>query len=276
MATRLYLHNAVQSPPLSPNWASQWELTSSHGFVLSTNDSGDAGSTSYARTGSGGTTDDVANCQLYTDPIPAQLVEGTLTGLVACYKSGSGAAGIAYMIVRVCSANLQTIRGTLLEVTGEAWGTSAVAVAYPSHPSGTSLASVQAQEGDRILLDIGVRKTAGDSSTLFFMFVGAVAGDSDFSAVGQGHSGRTPWIEFSQTLWPANSDLATEALPVSGGTGELDATGGTPDASITTVTATSFAGGDIDVYEPVPITATATATAFLGGDLTDVLFLSDD
>lgn len=277
MATRLYPTKTYLSPALVAAWSSEWEWTVWAGYRIRTDKPDSDPPQTLSRTGTGAIGDDIGVLQMHSDPISAQLISGTLRGLIAAEANTAGSGALAYIIVRVASGSLGTIRGTLYSGSGGALpaGGGRKSVAYPSYPGTVALTDVQAEEGDRIVVEFGVRKTAGDSSAKLYVEQGAASTDTDHAAVGEATAGKCGWIEFSQDIWPANSPLGSEALVYAGATGEIDVTGGTPPESVTTVTAVSFVGGDIDVYAPVPVTATSAATSFVGGDLTDILFLSD-
>ena len=279
MATRFYPTKTSLSPAaLVAAWSSEWELTTVAGFRIRTDKPDSDPPQTVSRTGTGAIGDDTGVFQMHSDPISAQLISGTLRGLIAAEANTPGSGALAYIVVRVASATLGTIRGTLYSGSGGSLpaGGGRKSVAYPSYPGTVALTDVQAEEGDRIIVEFGVRKTAGDSSAILYVEQGAASTDTDHAAVGEATSGKCGWIEFSQDLWPATSPLTAEASVSSGGTGTMEATGGSPDSNVTTVVALSFVGGDLDVYEPVPIVATCAAEAFLGGDLTDVLFLSEE
>lgn len=212
--------------------------------------------------------------QFVSDPIPEQYIEGTVTALIGGRYFSTG-RGTAYMVVRVMSppTGFPVERGVLFAgpTSPPSFGATAVSMQYAN---GDALTPVQAQEGDRIVIEIGAVVSAVGPG--YYLYRGARPADSDFTAAGQAISGRRGWVEFSQTLWPATADLSAETSVASGGAGTMEATGGSPDENVTTAAALSFVGGDLDVYEPVPISATCAAEAFLGGDLTEVLFLSEE
>ena len=280
MATRLY-YTMTAAGDYPAEFASEWEYdvgyaAPTYRWLLSTGapDAAQQWTSWFAGHNDG---DDVSTGQWISEPLSAQLLSGTIAGLVGANTVTAGAVAAAYMVVRAVSGDCDTIRATLY--TGPAAGNlsegTKVAVAYPAHPTGATFTDVQIEEGDRIVVELGWRRvsTYGTHGILY----GAKAADSDLSSVGQAaESGRRPWIEFSGTLWAANSPLGAEALVSSGGTGEIDVTGGEVPADVVTIAAISSLGADLDVYEPVPVTATATATHALGGDLVEVVFLGDE
>lgn len=278
MATRLYLTLTAGPSGAAPARSARWTIGGGGArrrAVVAKID-GASGPQEGASTATGAVGSTTALMQFITDPVPAQVIAGTISGFRGAYAQ-FGAAGTVYLVVRAFSGDLATARGELYYGAGggEAFPTSGVfSVAAPA--AGTPLTSVQAEEGDRIVIEIGVTRTAiGGTGEALQMANGAYTADSDFSASGQSFTGRTGWIEFSQDLWPATASLAGEANSASGATGEIEATGGSPGGLTGTCAAVSFAGGDIDVYEPVPVTGTAAAVTFAGGDLTEILFLSD-
>jgi hypothetical protein len=135
-----------------------------------------------------------------------QTITGTVKGQIRAIESNASANAMAQMTIRVMSNDLQTVRGTLL-----ATHTNALSSEFPtgthanrkfplSALSPASLTSVDALDGDRIMIEIGARKTeAGSTSRNYSVAVGT-ASATDLAEDETTTTADNPWIELSQTL----------------------------------------------------------------------------
>lgn len=271
MATRLYLSKTVHAlapgaaPSFEwegavggPSWPTATPRTLTFAKADTLGDNGSAWSTFTAGS-------DYMTWQLISDPLPAQLIEGTVSGLERT-RVDTGSAK-AMVVIRVLSGDLSVVRGTLAVAVSSATvatGTDTSA----AMPESTALTPVTAEEGDRLVVELGLRGVV--SGTTARTLVGAHAAAADYSAVGD-TADKNGWIEFSQTLWNVSQPIDGSVVVAAGGTGELDVSGTTDAATANVVAVVSAMGGDLDVYTPLAIAATVPAVNGAGGDLVDVV-----
>jgi hypothetical protein len=119
-------------------------------------------------------------------------------------ESATAADLRAQTVIRVVSNDGTTVRGTLIASNGGALSNEfAASLTNRYFPLGGSTApgSVNALDGDRIVIEVGYRKhenaTSLRSGTLSF---GAVSGGTDNADDETGTAANVPWIEFADTL----------------------------------------------------------------------------
>lgn len=147
--------------------------------------------------------------QYVSDPlVGAQTIAGTVKGIIQAKESNSVGDVRSHMIVKVMSNDGQTQRGVLLApdtgALASEWPLTMTNRKFPkAYPAGgAALSSVNALDGDRIVVEIGFWQTATTSLTINgTIYLGApnstpadlVENETD-TALG------VPWVEFSQTL----------------------------------------------------------------------------
>src|SRR3989339_641061 len=139
---------------------------------------------------------DVLTRQYVSDPIAGQTISGTLKGQIRVMESNNLANFNRAIVVYVVSNDGATVRGTLLSIFG---GGTEYDNAFQNRnfPESTVLSSVNAQNGDRIVIEIGTRSTntAATNRTATHSF-----GDDSANDLAEDESTTTannPWIEFS-------------------------------------------------------------------------------
>ena len=142
------------------------------------------------------------NRQYVSDPIAAQNITGTVKGQLRGDESATNQDMVSAIGIRVVSNDGSTVRGTLLSITypvlaGNEYG--------PTHenrytPTSTAVSSVTAQNGDRIVIEIGCyRYAAGNPPgrcTQSF-------GDDSTTDLPEDQTTTTadnPWVEFSADI----------------------------------------------------------------------------
>ena len=152
---------------------------------------------------------DVLIAQFVGAPLSAQSISGTLKGQMRCATSDSGgnADMRAQLLAKVVSNDGSTVRGTLLGFdTGglsSEWEWSAFTWRNRQFPRGgaQSLSPVSAQDGDRVILEVGYRahNTLTTSYTGYLRLErGEVA--SDLPEDETSGLAYWPWFEFSSDL----------------------------------------------------------------------------
>ncbi len=162
--------------------------------------------------------------------LAAQTISGTIKGQVLCSATAASAAHLA-LIARVMSP-LGTVRGTLYatdltatSVSGTAGTTtyeinsSATNRKLPSGWSGAgaSLTSVDAEEGDYLVFDIGVRYTnTVTTSYTYTMYYGGPFGTDLPEDETDTNTLYSPWLELSHNLTYSRSVLRKDQVVMDG------------------------------------------------------------
>ncbi len=146
---------------------------------------------------------DVGMIQYISEPLAAQTINGTVKGQFRAYQEAGGQFSRA-LVIRVVSGDGFYIRGTLLShfpasLTSE-WNTSPQNRAFP--PAATALTEVVAQEGDRLVIEIGFRSFDNSTSDPreggIEVGTPPSAGDLPENETETGQE--CGWLEFSQNL----------------------------------------------------------------------------
>jgi hypothetical protein len=139
------------------------------------------------------------NRQYVSDPIAPQTISGYVSGEVRGAYSGTIASPASEITIKVVSNSGQTIRGTLLDLTS---GTKTYGTSLKSFwtPVCAALTTVEAQSGDRIVIEIGgIRGPGYSTPTIIQEFGDSSLTDEAENVTDQ----KDPWIGFSeQILFP--------------------------------------------------------------------------
>lgn len=201
MATRFYLPaNGIS--PVSPTFSASWEETASANrymtFPFKTSTS--LATTTIAHVNAAA--NDQLAVQYVSEPIAAATISGTVKGIIRVSQSAAANDCRAQLVIKIVSNDGAVDRGVLLAENASAlsneYSTSLVNRKFPLNwtSPGETLSSVDAQDNDRIVIEIGTRfhaATAGVSASYRF-------GDSAISDVAENETSTTdnnPWIEFS-------------------------------------------------------------------------------
>lgn len=204
--TRFYLPNlstdspAGSSPDVDSGWERISELTRAK-CNITTGFSSSIGANTCS-TQDGATDYDSVARQYVSDPIDAQTISGTVKGQILCLESNGLADFRRAIVIRVMSNDGLTVRGTLLSdysTTATEFSSSASTNRFfPA--SGTAVSSVTSQSGDRIVIEIGIRKTGSSPSTRSATFLLGDNGGSDLPEDETSTTSVNPWIEFSHNV----------------------------------------------------------------------------
>lgn len=209
MATRFYLNTGDVSPGgITPAFDGTWEQTTSalRARMSTFKQNSAFTSLAIAETSVSGTFDFLFR-QYISDPLNAGNVSGTVKGIIRCLESAADADFRAQMLIKLVSGDGGTVTGTLLAhdasaLTNEFDATTLTNRKYPLNwaGAGTSLTLVAANQGDRLVIELGIRahNTTATSKTGTLRF-----GDHSASDLAENETGTTddnPWIEFSQNL----------------------------------------------------------------------------
>jgi hypothetical protein len=204
--TRFYLPVAGGTN-LSPGFTT-WGLTTNADRLRAVRSKTGTALTSKASAAVGVTTTrDVLVRQYLSDPLAgAQTISGTVKGVIRALESATTANAQAQLSIRVLSKDGATVRGTLLVLsTSGAASEFLTTLTNRKFPvawvtPGTTLASVSAQDGDRIAIEFGARFIATTVATTTATLNFGDSAASDNAEDETGTAANNPWIEFSQTL----------------------------------------------------------------------------
>jgi hypothetical protein len=217
-SSRFYL-NATLAAPISPSFASGWESTTSAvrrmmgrpSLAVSTKTN-----LGLAETSTSGTFDRLIY-QFVSEPLGlASTISGPLTGLIRATESSTSADFRSQMVVKVVSGDGTTLRGTVIDFNASAlsneWPTTSASRAFPVLT--TAVTPVDAQAGDRIVVEVGYR-AHNTSSTSFTgtLRAGHTVGGTDFTATAE-TADNNPWIDISATtrLLPTETSITADAV----------------------------------------------------------------
>ncbi len=208
MATRFYLPISVMPSSVAPAYSASWEETSSSNrYRLYNFPTTSSSGTTIVATHSVASVGDVLVAQFISEPLAAQTITGTTKGIIRVLESASANDCRAQMVMKVVSNDGSTTRGTLLAEDAGALSnefpiTTLTNRKFPLNwaGAGTALGSVAAQDGDRLVIEIGARfHVATTSITASFR----IGDDSSLSDAAENETATTntrSWIELSQDL----------------------------------------------------------------------------
>lgn len=204
MATRFYLQTSGASP-VSPAFSAGWNQTGDADRVFLCRKSTLA--TLSTLTDKSSTipitvTQNILTRQFISEALPAGAVNGTFDAVVRCGASSLSLVASLGLVITVVSSDGGTLRGTAfsnftLDTGVPLTGSDATRIA-----SGQSLSSTANQQGDRLVIEIGVGVVAPLLSGTVAHRCGTTAA-SDFALTSGLTTDLNPWIEFSKDFWPA-------------------------------------------------------------------------
>lgn len=204
MATRFYL--PVNGTPLiSPAFSASWEETAAATRLMCYDYKSSTTIATSAVTKTGAATNDVLGFQYVSEPITAVTISGTCKGIIRVSESVASNDCRAQLVIKVMSGDGSVERGVLLAENAGAlaseYSTSLTNRKFPLAwaGAGTAVSSVDAQEGDRVVIEIGTKfhvVTTSISSSYSL-------GDSSATDCAENETATTannPWIELSTNL----------------------------------------------------------------------------
>lgn len=211
MATRFYLGTGDVAPDggaIAPTFDASWEQTTSavRARMVPFKRNSAFANLAIAETSTSGTFDFLFR-QYISDPLNAVTVTGTVKGVIRCLESATDADFRAQMLIKVMSRDGSTTTGTLLShdasgLTSEFDATTLTNRKFPLAwaGAGTALGSVAAAQGDRLVIEIGIRSHNVTASSRTGTLRFGEASASDLAEDETSTTDNNPWIEFSQTL----------------------------------------------------------------------------
>lgn len=190
---------ADSAPAISTAVDALWTYTSEVSRRSLSNPKGSTTITSGTQIGPWTTTNLAVDTQLISDPIGAQTISGTVKGWMQQFEV-AGTDNVLSMIgLRVVSNDGSVVRGTLLAVSS-AYGTAAELNTSQRNiqlANGATLVSVDAQNNDRIVLEVGYTDVAGTTPEARARWGESVADCAENETETASRSG---WLEFSMTI----------------------------------------------------------------------------
>lgn len=249
MPTRFYFSPYEDKTSVAPAWASVWEaqIGTPPRATLRTEPYG-LGSTNTFTLTKGAATNpyDIAFGQFISEPIGAQTISGTFSMVLPCFESVATNEMYLQVVIRVVSNNGSVVRGTLY--AGQTLTSTSATITAANYEfsaaatntrmlSAVALSSVAAQEGDRIVVEVGARfctATSGISGTMMTNCKEDAFDDlplvNDFNDV---NNYLRSWIEFSGDL--IGSSLAVEEYRFGGFSTKLNASPSLPFVDIESI-----------------------------------------
>lgn len=201
MATRLYFPSTGASP-VSPAFDGAWDDTGSAVRRLATVSPSGSPATTLSAGGGGGAAENVLLAQYASPPLAAQTINGSVKGQVRARQADPDIDAMAQLVIRVI-ADDGTVRGTLVAAQTEALSSEFTsAVTNRKFPlaaiSPVSVAVVVAQEGDRLIVEVGALVADNGLDEVSVQVRDDAA--SDLPEDETSTANNNPWIEFSATL----------------------------------------------------------------------------
>jgi hypothetical protein len=209
MVTRFYLPSTGEAP-ITPAYDAGWTRTSEvarQKMLTAKINSAFGNQPGFSSTGAGA--EYTLLKQYISDPLTAQTITGTVKAQMKCKEMYAAQNATLAIGIRVVSYDGDTVRGTLLAITASdktdttppEFATSdfinrRFLNAAESTP--VSLSSVVAQNGDRLIVEIGFREENVNQQLAAITF-----GDNSPNDLPEDDTSTSlynPWIEFSQTL----------------------------------------------------------------------------
>ena len=208
-ATRFYLPSTGIAQ-VSPAFSASWNLTTAADRIRMYNAHYRINSAMTAKTATGDNTtpQSILNRQYVSDPIAGQTITGTVKGQLLGNENNVGFDGVSAVLIRVVSNDGATVRGTLLALTYPVLAGNEYLVSTDENrytPVSTALTSVAAQNGDRIVVEVGFYCYSKNSKIGSQTF-----GDNNASDLPEDQTTQTqnnPWIEFSADIQFPRSNL---------------------------------------------------------------------
>lgn len=194
--TRFYVSstNATVSPATDASW------TTTTGFdrkkMLVTKD---AAAMANKTTATASGVDYMLNRMFVSEPLAAQTITGTISGQIRSLATpfATGFEVIA-VVVRVVNNAGTTYRGTLLSMYSNFSNGLNSSLRNINFPDAQSVSSVAAQDGDRVVIEVGFYNAAGAPNACTQSF-GSDSG-TDLPVNNTTTAANNPWFQFSMTL----------------------------------------------------------------------------
>jgi hypothetical protein len=208
MATRFYLQS-TGSPALTPStWSAGWTNTAQAAGPFPCSPT--KASTAFAEetiAPVSGTPGFSASLRWVSAALAAQTISGTVKGVIRGYHDSNALNDMLAIAIKVVQSG-GSDRGVLLAVTASdststppEFTTSAATRRFQDTSEATdlTLSDVAAQDGDHLVIEVGVRTTGGNSTRQNLLRYGDAAA-SDFAHTDALTTDLNPWVEFTDDI----------------------------------------------------------------------------
>lgn len=205
MPTRYYLPS-TGAAAVSPAFDGSWEKSDQADRIKCVTTKIGSAMGTPARNGAAVNPSDTLVRQYVSDPIGAQTITGTVKGQVICMETANSNNLMAQLLIKVVSNDGGTVRGTALAHNTAALSNEfALTLTNRKYPrgwsgAGTTLTDVTAQDGDRIVIEVGKRQESTNSSSTLNVQLGDDGGTDLPEDETDTTTTKNPWIEFSMTI----------------------------------------------------------------------------
>lgn len=213
MATRFYLPSAGAAPSITPTL---WDLFAVSAALVKCLPLVTAKTSTAQVTLTSSNIGTAANSQddyygtWVSAPLSAQSLSGTVQGQVRGWQSNFYAYSMPLFVAYLIGSDLQ-YKSTIYSYTPAGspfYSSSNHNGSMPQSPPGT-VAATSIADGDRIAIDLGIRRDATASNSATHSLVVGDNAASDLPVDNSSTATYDPWIEFSQTL-TFNGDPMTD------------------------------------------------------------------
>jgi hypothetical protein len=221
-ARRFYFTRAV-SAPVNPPFDTGWEQTGEAlrgmlvpKLMLSALDALTNDQVTVPIT----TTQDILTRQFVSGPVRAGIINGTFSLVVRCSENATTNNATLAVVVNLVSQDGQTLRGALFSNFNQDTEFAVTASAATRIVNAQALTQRTAQDGDRIVVEIGVHAAGPTAAGSAIARFGTDAA-SDFALTSALTTDLNPWCEFSNDLWPSlpNNYAYVDSHAIPGNTG---------------------------------------------------------
>lgn len=195
---RLYLPS-TGAAAVSPAFSGSWGRTADGDRIAAVITKINSAMTNQAANVPSGSNYAVLGRQYVSAPLAAQTISGTVKSQVRAYDVTNTNEDHLRLLIRVCSNDGSTFRGTVLSLGDYGSGTT-LANTIKNRKfanSGTALTSLAVNAGDRLVIEYGVY--GGSSAATDYLNFGDNSG-TDLPEDETTTSAYNPWIEFSNAL----------------------------------------------------------------------------
>jgi len=158
MSTRFYF-TATAAPAITPAYDANWNKTANAVRRLLSRSKLTTINATSSDTETNAAAYNILNRQLISKPLVAQTITGTVKGQMRASETDPAADMCHALVVKVVSGDGLTVRGILLSDFPAALASEfdSSGLVNRKFPASTALSSVTAQDGDYLVVELGVR-----------------------------------------------------------------------------------------------------------------------
>lgn len=154
-------------------------------------------------------TQDILSRQFVSEPLRPQTIRGTVSLVIRAIENLATANATLACVVKLCSNDGGTLKGTLYSIFGI--DSEFVAVTPETRIVNAQAVTQQTVDsGDRLIVEIGCTATVPVAATATHRF--GCSATSDFALTSALTTDLNPWIEFSQDLFVTDHFLSGSGI----------------------------------------------------------------